>query len=211
MWLYLAVLLGLYYLLHWYQERSPGGKPPSGQGRLHHGLTDLGFGNLLARQLDLGGLRVLAVCLTGQGPEQLRNRRQTGCRQWSWMSQGRSESITGATGGWRGCKGTEVPPRFLVYFFSVCERTLVVSSLGSILRFFHDLKSHLPSSPSPGDQPKLFHHHPPRPTSWPWGTIVWGRDFPDKTASLQITCLVSPLSQQRVWVSCCCVWAGVIG
>ena len=124
---------------------------------------DLGFGNLLARQLDLGGLRVLAVCLTGQGPEQLRNqtsdRLQTVIldvtktfREHHWSHR------VGEGRMW----GTEVPPRFLVYFFSVCERTLVVSSLGSILRFFHDLKSHLPSSPNPGDQPKLFHHHPPK-------------------------------------------------
>lgn len=33
---------------------------------------DLGFGNLLARQLDLRGLRVLAACLTEKEAEQLR-------------------------------------------------------------------------------------------------------------------------------------------
>ncbi|KAK1341002.1 hypothetical protein QTO34_017402 [Cnephaeus nilssonii] len=33
---------------------------------------DSGFGNLLARQLDLRGLRVLAACLTEKGAEQLR-------------------------------------------------------------------------------------------------------------------------------------------
>lgn len=35
---------------------------------------DSGFGNLLARQLDLRGLRVLAACLTEKGAEQLRGK-----------------------------------------------------------------------------------------------------------------------------------------
>ncbi|XP_060161989.1 retinol dehydrogenase 16-like isoform X1 [Globicephala melas] len=71
MWLYLAVLVGLYYLLRWYRERQV-------VSLLQDKFVfitgcDSGFGNLLARQLDLRGLRVLAACLTEQGAEQLRN------------------------------------------------------------------------------------------------------------------------------------------
>ncbi|KAM7113889.1 retinol dehydrogenase 16-like isoform 1-T2 [Molossus nigricans] len=70
MWLYLATLVGLYYLLRWYRERQV-------VSRLQDKYVfitgcDSGFGNLLARQLDLRGLRVLAACLTEKGAEQLR-------------------------------------------------------------------------------------------------------------------------------------------
>ncbi|KAH0629041.1 hypothetical protein JD844_010796 [Phrynosoma platyrhinos] len=70
MWLYLAAFLGLYLLLRWYREKQI----------LSH-LTekyvfitgcDSGFGNLLARQLDTRGFRVLAGCLTQQGAEKLK-------------------------------------------------------------------------------------------------------------------------------------------
>ena len=59
MWLYLAVLLGLYYFLRWYRERQV-------VSHLRDKFVfitgcDLGFGNQLARQLDLKGLRVLAA------------------------------------------------------------------------------------------------------------------------------------------------------
>ncbi|XP_074082439.1 retinol dehydrogenase 16 [Macrotis lagotis] len=72
MWLYLVGLVGLYYLFRWYQERQ-----------LVNNLEDKfvfitgcdsGFGNLLTKQLDLRGLRVLAACLTEEGAEQLRRR-----------------------------------------------------------------------------------------------------------------------------------------
>ncbi|XP_057559443.1 retinol dehydrogenase 16-like isoform X2 [Hippopotamus amphibius kiboko] len=71
MWLSLAVVAGLYYLLRWYRERQV-------VSHLRDKFVfitgcDSGFGNLLARQLDLRGLRVLAACLTEQGAEQLRN------------------------------------------------------------------------------------------------------------------------------------------
>ncbi|XP_004700595.1 retinol dehydrogenase 16-like [Echinops telfairi] len=70
MWLYLAVLVGLYYLLRWYRERQV----VSHLRDKYVFITgcDSGFGNQLARQLDLRGLRVLAGCLTEQGAEQLR-------------------------------------------------------------------------------------------------------------------------------------------
>ncbi|XP_068827554.1 retinol dehydrogenase 16-like [Capricornis sumatraensis] len=71
MWLYLAVLVVLYYLLRWYQEKQV-------VSHLRDKFVfimgcDSGFGNQLARQLDLRGLRVLAACLMEQGAEQLRN------------------------------------------------------------------------------------------------------------------------------------------
>ncbi|XP_070266050.1 retinol dehydrogenase 16-like isoform X1 [Myotis yumanensis] len=70
MWLYLAILVGQYYLLRWYRERQV----VSHLGDKYVFITgcDSGFGNLLARQLDLRGLRVLAACLTEKGAEQLR-------------------------------------------------------------------------------------------------------------------------------------------
>lgn len=72
MWLYLAILVGLYYLLRWYRERQV----VSHLRDKYVFITgcDSGFGNLLARQLDLRGLRVLAACLTEKGAEQLRSK-----------------------------------------------------------------------------------------------------------------------------------------
>ncbi|XP_043825142.1 17-beta-hydroxysteroid dehydrogenase type 6 isoform X2 [Dromiciops gliroides] len=71
MWLYLAGLIGLYYLFRWYRERQV----VSNLGDKYVFITgcDSGFGNLLAKQLDLRGLRVLAACLTEKGAEQLRH------------------------------------------------------------------------------------------------------------------------------------------
>ncbi|XP_075757952.1 17-beta-hydroxysteroid dehydrogenase type 6-like isoform X2 [Pelodiscus sinensis] len=70
MWLYLAALLGLYFLRRWYRERQT----VENLREKHVLITgcDSGFGNQLARQLDARGLRVLAACLTPQGAEQLR-------------------------------------------------------------------------------------------------------------------------------------------
>ena len=57
---------------------------------------DSGFGNLLARQLDLRGLRVLAGCLTEQGAEQLRN--QTSDRlQTVILDVTKTESVAAAS------------------------------------------------------------------------------------------------------------------
>uniref|UniRef100_A0A8D0HGV1 Retinol dehydrogenase 16 n=1 Tax=Sphenodon punctatus TaxID=8508 RepID=A0A8D0HGV1_SPHPU len=70
MWLYLAaLLLGLYFLRRWYRERQT----VENLTEKYVFITgcDSGFGNLLARQLDAQGLRVLAACLTQQGAEQL--------------------------------------------------------------------------------------------------------------------------------------------
>ncbi|XP_074835769.1 retinol dehydrogenase 16-like [Carettochelys insculpta] len=70
MWLYLAALLGLYFLRRWYRERQTVENLPEKYVLITG--CDSGFGNLLARQLDAQGLRVLAACLTPQGAEQLR-------------------------------------------------------------------------------------------------------------------------------------------
>ncbi|XP_005901774.2 retinol dehydrogenase 16 isoform X2 [Bos mutus] len=94
MWLYLAVLLGLYYFLRWYRERQV-------VSHLRDKFVfitgcDSGFGNQLARQLDLKGLRVLAACLTEQGAEQLRN--QTSDRlQTVILDVTKTESVAAAT------------------------------------------------------------------------------------------------------------------
>ncbi|XP_007421382.1 retinol dehydrogenase 16-like [Python bivittatus] len=71
MWLfYVVALLGFYFLLRWYREKQ-----------ILTNLTekyvfitgcDSGFGNLLAKQLDVKGLRVLAGCLSQQGAEKLK-------------------------------------------------------------------------------------------------------------------------------------------
>ncbi|XP_006859519.1 PREDICTED: retinol dehydrogenase 16-like [Chrysochloris asiatica] len=94
MWLYLIGLIGLYYLLRWYRERQV----VSNLRDKYIFITgcDSGFGNLLARQLDLRGLRVLAGCLTEQGAEQLRN--QTSNRlETVILDVTQTESIVAAT------------------------------------------------------------------------------------------------------------------
>ncbi|XP_068935978.1 retinol dehydrogenase 16-like [Petaurus breviceps papuanus] len=71
MWFYLACLIGIYHLFRWYRERQV----VSNLGNKYVFITgcDTGFGNLLAKQLDLRGLRVLAACLTEKGAEQLKH------------------------------------------------------------------------------------------------------------------------------------------
>ncbi|XP_054984034.1 retinol dehydrogenase 16-like [Sorex araneus] len=70
MWLYLGALVALYHLVRWYRERQV----VSQLRDKYVFITgcDSGFGNLLARQLDLRGLRVLAACLTEMGAESLK-------------------------------------------------------------------------------------------------------------------------------------------
>ncbi|NWI37868.1 RDH16 dehydrogenase, partial [Picathartes gymnocephalus] len=80
MWLYaVAVLLGLFLLRRWHRERQT--VPRLSEKHVLITGCDSGFGNLLARQLDARGLRVLAACLTEAGAAQLRaatsNRLQT--------------------------------------------------------------------------------------------------------------------------------------
>ncbi|XP_040196902.1 retinol dehydrogenase 7-like isoform X2 [Rana temporaria] len=70
MWLPLLAVLGLILLYRWYR-----------QSQILTNLTnkyvfitgcDSGFGNLLAKQLDKRGMKVLAVCLTETGAEKLK-------------------------------------------------------------------------------------------------------------------------------------------
>ncbi|NXH62580.1 RDH16 dehydrogenase, partial [Rhabdornis inornatus] len=80
MWLYVvALLLGLLLLRRWHRERQT--VPRLSEKHVLITGCDSGFGNLLARQLDARGLRVLAACLTDSGAAQLRaatsNRLQT--------------------------------------------------------------------------------------------------------------------------------------
>ncbi|XP_063808554.1 retinol dehydrogenase 7-like isoform X2 [Pseudophryne corroboree] len=70
MWLPVLALLGLIFLYRWYR-----------QSQILENLSDkyvfitgcdTGFGNLLAKQLDRRGMRVLAACLTEKGAENLK-------------------------------------------------------------------------------------------------------------------------------------------
>ncbi|NXA10254.1 RDH16 dehydrogenase, partial [Sapayoa aenigma] len=71
MWLYgAAVLVGLFLLWRWHRERQT--VPRLWEKHVLITGCDSGFGNLLARQLDQRGLRVLAACLTEAGAAQLR-------------------------------------------------------------------------------------------------------------------------------------------
>ncbi|XP_038171095.1 retinol dehydrogenase 7-like [Arvicola amphibius] len=72
MWLYLVALGGLWTLLRLIRERQV----VSHLQDKHVFIIgcDSGFGNLLARQLDRRGMRVLAACLTEKGAEELRNK-----------------------------------------------------------------------------------------------------------------------------------------
>ena len=64
LWLYLAVLVGLYYLLRWYRERQV---VSHFQDKFIFIMgCDSGFRNLLAQQLYLQCLRALDACLTEQ-------------------------------------------------------------------------------------------------------------------------------------------------
>ncbi|XP_058529725.1 retinol dehydrogenase 16-like [Ochotona princeps] len=93
MWGCLVALVGLFFLVRWYRERQV----VSQLQDKYVFITgcDSGFGNLLARQLDMRGLRVLAACLTEKGAEELR--RQTSDRvETVILDVTQTESITAA-------------------------------------------------------------------------------------------------------------------
>uniref|UniRef100_A0A8C6RUY6 Retinol dehydrogenase 16 n=1 Tax=Nannospalax galili TaxID=1026970 RepID=A0A8C6RUY6_NANGA len=104
MWLYLLSLVGLWYLLRLYRERQV-------VSHLHDKYVfitgcDSGFGNLLARQLDMRGMRVLAACLTEEGAEQLR--KKTSDRlETVILDVTKTESIAAATQWVKECVGNE--------------------------------------------------------------------------------------------------------
>uniref|UniRef100_A0A8D2Q6Y8 Uncharacterized protein n=1 Tax=Varanus komodoensis TaxID=61221 RepID=A0A8D2Q6Y8_VARKO len=69
MWLWLALAVLAYFVIRWYRERQT----VDNLREKHVLITgcDSGFGNQLARQLDLLGLRVLAACLTQEGADKM--------------------------------------------------------------------------------------------------------------------------------------------
>ncbi|KAM5179740.1 retinol dehydrogenase 7-like [Mantella aurantiaca] len=94
LWLPLLLVLGLILLYRWYR-----------QSLILENLTDkyvlitgcdTGFGNLLAKQLDKRGMKVLAACLTTQGTENLK--RETSSRlRTVIMDVAVSESVKSVT------------------------------------------------------------------------------------------------------------------
>ncbi|XP_075863502.1 retinol dehydrogenase 7-like isoform X2 [Microcebus murinus] len=94
MWLYLAILVGLYYLVRWHRERQV----VSHLQDKYVFITGCGsgFGNLLARQLDMRGMRVLAACRTEKAAVQLKA--QTSDRlETVTLDVTKTDSITAAT------------------------------------------------------------------------------------------------------------------
>ncbi|KAJ6651478.1 hypothetical protein lerEdw1_020926 [Lerista edwardsae] len=100
MWLYLAALLGLYFLRRWYRERQT----VENLTEKYVFITgcDSGFGNQLARQLDARGLRVLAACLTQQGAERLEKATSERLRT-TILDVTSTESVEAATEWVKGC------------------------------------------------------------------------------------------------------------
>ncbi|MCP6646030.1 SDR family NAD(P)-dependent oxidoreductase, partial [Klebsiella pneumoniae] len=94
--------MGLWHLLRFYRERQV-------VSHLHDKYVfitgcDSGFGNLLARQLDMRGMRVLAACLTENGAEQLR--KKTSDRlETVILDVTKTESIVAATQWVKECVG----------------------------------------------------------------------------------------------------------
>ena len=94
MWLYLVALVGLWTLLRFFRERQV----VSHLQDKYVFITgcDSGFGNLLARQLDRRGMRVLAACRKEEGAEELR--RKTSERlETVILDVTKTESIVAAT------------------------------------------------------------------------------------------------------------------
>ncbi|XP_066471336.1 17-beta-hydroxysteroid dehydrogenase type 6-like isoform X2 [Tiliqua scincoides] len=104
MWLYLAALLGLYFLRRWYWERQT----VENLTEKYVFITgcDSGFGNQLARQLDARGLRVLAACLTQKGAEQLEKAVSERLKT-TILDVTSTESIEAATEWVKGCVGSK--------------------------------------------------------------------------------------------------------
>ena len=121
MWFYLVTLVGLYHLLRWYRERQV----VSHLQDKYVFITgcDSGFGNLLARQLDRRGMRVLAACLTEKGAEQLRNKTSDRL-ETVILDVTKTESIVAATQWVKervGNRGTTEIPVCAVCFLSLSE------------------------------------------------------------------------------------------
>ncbi|XP_020662102.3 retinol dehydrogenase 7 [Pogona vitticeps] len=102
MWLYLAALLGFYFLCRWYRERQTVEKLT--EKYVFITGCDSGFGNLLARQLDTRGMQVLAACLTQKGAEEL-EKATSGRLKTTILDVTSTESVTAATEWVKGCVG----------------------------------------------------------------------------------------------------------
>ena len=186
MWLYMAFLMGLYYLLRWYQERQV-------VSRLQDKFVfitgcDSGTGASWPGSSTYEAWGSWLCVWWSGGPSKWGTRHQTGCRQWSWTSPRQRALLLPPV-----CEGTCVgqryhPDFFCIYFFSQCEGEIPCQE-----RFqgvFQDLKSHLPSSPHPADRGASF---TPYSHLWPWSFAAWGRVSPDENVSLQTSHLVSSL------------------
>nr|XP_020662114.1 17-beta-hydroxysteroid dehydrogenase type 6-like isoform X1 [Pogona vitticeps] len=102
MWLYLAALLGLYFLRRWYRERQTVEKLT--EKYVFITGCDSGFGNLLARQLDTRGMQVLAACLTQKGAEEL-EKATSGRLKTTILDVTSTESVATAMEWVKGCVG----------------------------------------------------------------------------------------------------------
>ncbi|NWX25035.1 RDH16 dehydrogenase, partial [Aegotheles bennettii] len=103
MWLCLAaVLAGLFLLRRWHRERQT--VPGLSEKFVLITGCDSGFGNLLARQLDSRGLRVVAACLTESGAARLRATASSRL-QTLLLDVTSSQSIAEATAWIRECVG----------------------------------------------------------------------------------------------------------
>ncbi|NXF41256.1 RDH16 dehydrogenase, partial [Nyctibius bracteatus] len=105
MWLYLAaVLAGLFLLRRWHRERQT--VPRLSEKYVLITGCDSGFGNLLARQLEARGLRVLAACLTETGAARLRAAASPRL-QTVLLDVTSSQSIAAATAWVQECVGDQ--------------------------------------------------------------------------------------------------------
>lgn len=84
-------------------------------------------------------------------------------------------------------QGTEAPSRFLLlkYISSFSLKRRPLTATWRVSRCFPEVEV-LPAFTIRWVQPLPF------PTSWPWGSAVWGRDFPDENVSLQDSPSASP-------------------
>ncbi|XP_060620156.2 17-beta-hydroxysteroid dehydrogenase type 6-like isoform X1 [Anolis sagrei] len=104
MWLYLAALLGFYFLCRWFRERQTVEKLT--EKYVFITGCDSGFGYHLARQLDAQGMRVLAGCLTQKGADQLEKVTSERLKT-TLLDVTSTESVAAATEWVKGCVGNK--------------------------------------------------------------------------------------------------------
>ncbi|XP_048348244.1 17-beta-hydroxysteroid dehydrogenase type 6-like [Sphaerodactylus townsendi] len=104
MWLYLAISLALFFLIRWYLERQT----VENLREKYVFITgcDSGFGNQLARQLDLQGMRVLAGCFTQKGAKELERLASERLKTFI-LDVTSTESVAAATEWVKGCVGNK--------------------------------------------------------------------------------------------------------